>query len=320
MITFSNGHELDFACASGAMAFNGLGWFWEQPFRWLGLLRPKEMTVVAKTVTRRPRKGNLSMLRPWRAVRLLRNQGAVNAIGLTNPGIRHWIAYDYPVAKEHGLSIAASIQVELPNAVDDASYMAKVLSTLDLAYIEVNISCPNTEQGNVAAREVLEAICESAKQPLVAKVSFDQSQDAKLMRMVDSFEKVEAIHAINTVPWSAIYPARTSPLKKYHGLDGGVSGTPIFDHTLKAVKSLSSLSTPVIAGGGIGTIQDVTKLYYAGADGFSIGTLFIRKPWGPNWIINQWRTGQWKTESPAVAHSVGCKEATAGARESRPSV
>jgi len=298
VITFSNGHQLDFACASGALAFNGLGWPWEQPFRWAGLLRPNEMTVVAKTVTHLPRKGNLSLWRPWRAVSLIPH-GAVNAVGLTNSGIKAWVEREYPVAKKHGLSIAASIQPEYPDAALQVRYMATKLYTLELAYIEVNISCPNVRHTDpiVYAKQVLESLSESAKQPLVVKVSYAQSQNVDFMRMIDGFDKVEAIHAINTIPWSVLYPNRTSPLKKYYGFEGGVSGQPIFEYTQQTVKHLSSfLKTPIIAGGGIGNIQHVSALQQAGASAFSIGTLFLRQPWKPNTIIRQWRKANSKNQ------------------------
>lgn len=44
MINLSNGNEVDFLCASGSLGFCGDGWWWEQPLRWVGMLRPHEFT------------------------------------------------------------------------------------------------------------------------------------------------------------------------------------------------------------------------------------------------------------------------------------
>jgi hypothetical protein len=45
--------------ASGALAFDGKGWPWERPLVWLGLIKPELFTVVIKSLTRNPRRGNL---------------------------------------------------------------------------------------------------------------------------------------------------------------------------------------------------------------------------------------------------------------------
>ena len=71
MLTLSNGHSFTFMAASGALAFDGEGWPWEQPLRCLGLLDPSLFTIVTKTLTRHPRKGNLRWYNPFRVVRPL---------------------------------------------------------------------------------------------------------------------------------------------------------------------------------------------------------------------------------------------------------
>ena len=95
MITLSNGHRFEYMAASGALAFDGKGWPWERPLVWSGLIRPELFTVVIKTLTRQPRKGNLRWWKPWTCTRLIPG-GAVNKIGLTNPGIEWWCAHVGP--------------------------------------------------------------------------------------------------------------------------------------------------------------------------------------------------------------------------------
>jgi len=90
MITFSNGYKFEYMVASGALGFDGKGYLHEWPLRWIGLIDPSLFTVVAKTVTYKPRKGNLRLYKPWGCIRLLPN-GVVNAVGLTNKGIRWWL-------------------------------------------------------------------------------------------------------------------------------------------------------------------------------------------------------------------------------------
>src|SRR3989338_3182405 len=91
MITLSSGHSFQFMAASGALAFDGRGWPWEWPLRWLGFLDPTLFTIVTKTLTRRPRPGNLRWSHPWSVVKPIGPLGIVNAIGLTNKGIEWWL-------------------------------------------------------------------------------------------------------------------------------------------------------------------------------------------------------------------------------------
>lgn len=290
MIKFSNGHELTFANGSGALAFNGKGWWWEQPFRWLGILDPKDFTVVAKTVTLEPRKGNLSLWHPWTCVSTLRKNnlnGATNAVGLTNPGIRSWIDNDYHVAKKNGYNLVASIW---PEDEMQANTMTWLLADLDLCYIEINVSCPNTEHepDHSSVWKICEAVSRECKTPIVLKLAQKQITPEVISNTHDC---VEAYHAINTIPWDDIFPNEKSPIQHYsHKLKGGVSGQLIHNEAIDSVIKLRSLTDrPIIGGGGIYSLKDVSNFKQAGANAFSIGTLFMTKPWMPNKIVKAYK-------------------------------
>lgn len=93
MIRFSNGHQFEYMTASGALKFDGLGYWWEKPFVWAGLMRLELFTIVLRTLTLEPRPypvSNLSWVRPWTwlpwssrsCVQFLPNESAVNKVGL----------------------------------------------------------------------------------------------------------------------------------------------------------------------------------------------------------------------------------------------
>lgn len=288
MIRLSNGHEFTFACGSGALAFDGRGWWWEHPLRWLGILNPKAFTVVAKTVTWEPKKGNLSLLTPWTCVRPVSSAdgkkiGATNAVGLTNPGIQAWVNDYYPTAKRKGYDIAASVK---PDTVQQAKWMAEWLHNLDLKYIEVNLSCPNVHKVSDDIPEMLRMLTLSLH-PVVLKLSLDQV-NGDFIRQVDKF--VDGYHGINTVEWKTIFPDKKSPIEHYpHSLKGGVSGQFITDLAVEAVAKLRMMTEkPIIGGGGIFDLDDVLRFEEAGASAFSIGTCFMLKPWRPNRIVKQY--------------------------------
>ncbi|CUU09593.1 MAG: HisA/HisF-related TIM barrel protein [Fimbriimonadales bacterium] len=282
MITLSNGERLEFLTGSGALGFDGRGWWWEYPLRWLGILNPHDFAIVVKTLTLKPRRGNLRWYAPWRCVRLIPG-GTVNAVGLTNPGVDWWIRTCYPRMKRMRLQIVVSVFAE--NAAEAQAFAGK-LKPLEIAAIELNASCPNVPHESAVAhvRALAEALAESGH-PLIVKVGYDQPY-TEIARAVEGV--AEAIHAINAVPWRMVFPDKPSPLANLGG--GGVSGEPIRPMVREAIRRLRETThLPLIAGGGIYTLQDLEELWALGARAFSIGTLFLRAPWMPNRLVRQWR-------------------------------
>ena len=283
MLKMSNGFEFDFCCGSGAVAFDGRGWPWEWPLRWMGLLDPTQLVVVAKTVTVLPRPGNLRWWKPWTCVWFAAN-GFVNAVGLTNKGLDWWIRQPYRMAHRMGYKLAASVW---PMSAEDSEIFVTKLNPLSLRYVELNLSCPNTTDHLAAAQELLSPFARLGH-PLVLKVSHAQAMDPAFLKMLHS---VEAVHAINTIPWAVIFGEKPSPVRKGTGVDGGVSGPPIKSYALEAVRHIKQIlpTMPVIGGGGIENVEDVDEFRLAGADAFSIASCFLKKPWHPRSIISAYR-------------------------------
>lgn len=292
MITLSNGFRFEIVVASGALGFDGLGWFWEWPLRWMGLLRPQDFdAVIAKTVTVVPRNGNLSLWHPWTCVRWLGGDSAVNAVGLTNPGIFLWSTWYRKHRECMMVKLAASVQAE---NVSEARILAVHLSMLELPFVEVNLSCPNVNDSRdlMVARDVVRCLHDEQSHPLIVKLSYDQSQCESLILALAPY--IEAFDVINTVPWERIYSSVQSPIEHYvHGRKGGVSGRLIHDMAVRAVRAVRRLSgvtdCPIIGGGGIFGVEDIHDFRIAGASAFSLGSVFLRYPWRPNRIVKQWQ-------------------------------
>ncbi len=278
MIRLSNGHEFTFQCASGALGFDGLGYWWEHPLRWLGIIDPTQFTVVSKSVTVDPKKGNLAWWHPWTCVRLL-PRGVVNNVGQSNPGVEYWAEKHYPRAKNLGYKIAASVDA---STWEDGFTLGIFLCDLDLAFIELNVSCPNTVQ-KACIVKIARGIKEAApKHPIILKISYNQAFDLDLMNSINEEPSIEGIHAINSVPWKQVFPHKTCPIQK-----GGVSGECIHDMARQAVRSVFNLTQkPVIAGGGIYTRENIKNFKKDGASAFSLGTVFLKYPWRAREIIS----------------------------------
>ncbi len=274
MIVLSNGHSFEYMAASGALAYDGRGWPWEWPFRWVKLLEPQLFTIVTKTLTYLPRVGNLRWSHPWSCVKLLKS-GVVNAIGLTNPGYRWWINQIAPHYNKK-YSLIVSITEDDPQKLLE---MVRAFEKIPIQGLELNASCPNTHQElHQNVEKVVESVKlmkQSSPHPILLKLSVNQDY-LMIAKKTESF--AEAL-SINSVPWSYAFPEQESPLKAFGG--GGVSGKTAQIYTWKMVKELSSaVKTPVI-GPSIWEYEDMQKVRNLGAQAVSFGSVFMRYPWRP---------------------------------------
>jgi len=150
-IKLSNGHVFTYLVASGALKYDGSGWWFEKYFMrffnlWNGLIDPRLFTVIGKSITREPKKGNLKWtdMFGFGCVRHIKD-GVVNAVGLTNPGFDWWMKDVAPRVK----SLPWKLIMSLYGTPEELAQMAKVLeeSKCGIVAIEVNVSCPNTHDG-----------------------------------------------------------------------------------------------------------------------------------------------------------------------------
>lgn len=75
MIKLSNGYELEFLAASGALGFDGKGYWWEYPLKLLNLFDISLFAHITKTLTYLPEKGNCKRFNPFSCVKFLDNGG-----------------------------------------------------------------------------------------------------------------------------------------------------------------------------------------------------------------------------------------------------
>jgi dihydroorotate dehydrogenase (NAD+) catalytic subunit len=270
--------------ASGALAYDGRGWPWEKPLKWLGLLDPRLFTNVTKTLTRSPREGNLRWSHPWSVVRSLTGGGVVNAIGLTNPGIDWWGEAVAPKIPDD-MHLVASIEAR--DELETAE-MIQLLEGQRIRAIELNLSCPNTKDHAHRTTEKIVGIARHAARlsflPLIAKLSYTQDYLA-VAREISKESRVEAF-AINSVPWAAIFPDHPSPLEKFGG--GGVSGRIIQGYTWKMVEELAIATSVPVIGPSVWDYEDIQRVTDKGAKAVSFGSVFVRHPWRPTRFVRRW--------------------------------
>src|SRR5437762_2962482 len=125
--------------------------------------------IIPKTVTRQARIGNP----PPRTIETA--SGMLNAIGLDNDGIDHFIEHHLPYLRTLPTAIIANIAGE---AADDFIAMAEQIGREPgLAALELNLSCPNVAGGidfatdPALTRRVVEGVRRVCPLPLIAKLT-----------------------------------------------------------------------------------------------------------------------------------------------------
>ncbi len=286
MITLSNNHSFEYMVASGALAFDGLGWPWERPLVALGLIKPELFTTVIKTLTRNPRPGNLRWWKPWSCIRLIRG-GSVNKVGLTNPGVDWWCENVAPGLDFNKYHLVGSIFGDK----DELLQLTWKLSVFNLVAIEVNPSCPNTGHAHQSSEYIVDsirALKAHTMLPIIVKVSADQDY----LSIAKSLEGVVEAISLNSVPWKTAFPnGERSPLwrleNKVGGGSGGVSGKPAQPFNWQAVRDLSRNTSIPVIGPSIMEYDDMRKVRSVGARAVSFGAIHIRTPWKPTKFVKR---------------------------------
>lgn len=280
MIRLSNGHTFEYMAASGSLGIRGKGWLWEQPLSWVGLLDPSLFTVVGKTLTLPPNRGNLRWYNPFSCIRFIPD-GVVNAVALTNLGLNWWCRKVGPKVDSAKAPLVCSIFGEPYELAE----MATILNDYDLVAVEIDASCPTTKSDILRNTKKVIASCEAVKQnsrhPSILKLSAVHE-----IGLIVPFIRglVEAI-SINSVPWEIVFPDQVSPLAHLGG--GGVSGKVAQPFTWKIVERIAALTEIPVIGPSVWDFEDLAKVRLLGAKAIGFGSIFLRYPWRPTLFVRR---------------------------------
>ena len=231
--------------------------------------------LVTKTITPQPRGGNA----PQRIIET--PAGMLNSIGLQNPGLEDFIddKWDFLAGLD------AQIVVNIAGfAVDEFALMAERLEALaGIAALEVNISCPNVEEGGDSfanrpetAAAVIAAVRAMTRRPIIAKLSPNVTDITAIACAVVE-AGADAVSLINTLIGMAIDIDRRKPV--LGNTTGGLSGPAIKPVALAMVwKVAQAVAVPVMGIGGISSAQDALEFIVAGASAVQVGTASFANP------------------------------------------
>ena len=224
--------------------------------------------VVTKSIGLNPRKGHPG------PVLTTSHGGLINAVGLTNPGIDAF-KDEMELLKDKKVPVVLSI---FGNTVEEVSEVARKAVQLKPDAIELNLSCPHAEIGQIShnpdlTHKYVSAVKDVVECQVFAKLTPNTSDFVAVGRAAEE-AGADAVVAINTLRGMKIDIYQMLPVLGHKV--GGLSGPPIFPVAVRCVYELSqALTIPIIGVGGVSTWEDAVEMHLAGADAIQVGTALI---------------------------------------------
>lgn len=240
--------------------------------------------VVLKSTTKHARKGNEDP-----KYYPLKN-GALNAIGLKNPGVDSVVADKLPALRKFSTPVIGSVAGETE---DEFVEVAVKLSESDvISALEINLSCPNVKEGGLtfgvdpeSVKRITEKIKKTVTVPVYVKLTPNVTNIVEIAQAAEA-GGADGLSLINTVLSMQFDVKSRKPV--LGNITGGLSGEAIFPIALRMIYQVSqAVSIPLIGIGGIQTTDDVIQMFLAGASAVAIGTATYNNPVVMNDIINQ---------------------------------
>ena len=230
--------------------------------------------VSTKGLTLEPRLGNS-------VPRIAESRGVIlNAVGLQNPGVEHFIANDLDWLKSTGTAVIANVAGK---TLDDYKNICEKLDgRVDM--VELNISCPNVKSGGMAfgiKPETVEEVTRYAKSglkktPLMVKLSPNVESIANNALAAER-GGADCVSLINTLTGMAIDIERRKPIIANN--TGGVSGAGVKPIAVRMVyEAAQAVKIPVVGMGGITCAEDAIEFLMAGATAVQVGTANFTDP------------------------------------------
>ncbi|MCI9446813.1 MAG: dihydroorotate dehydrogenase [Lachnospiraceae bacterium] len=206
--------------------------------------------------------------------------GMLNAVGLQNPGIDVFVERDVPFLAKYDTRIIVNV---CGRTTEDYCEVAERLASQPVDMLEINISCPNVEEGGIAfgqnadsVEAITKAVKKHAKQPIIMKLSPNVTDIAEMAKAAEA-GGADALSLINTITGMKIdIHSRKFALANK---TGGLSGPAIHPVAVRMVyQAAQAVKIPIIGMGGIMTAEDAIELILAGASAVAVGTANFRNP------------------------------------------
>ena len=235
---------------------------------------------ITKSITLAPREGNATP----RIVET--DSGMLNAIGWANIGLDKFIEEKLPVIEKLTVPVFVNVAGQ---TIDEYVAVAERLASHDaIAGFELNISCPNVEQGGISfgtkpeqVKDVTSAVKNAAgAKVLMVKLSPNVT-DISVVAQAAIQAGADALSLVNTFTAMVIDIETRKPVLANR--TGGLSGPAIKPIAVYLVNKVYNELTkkhgiPILGMGGIRTASDAIEFLIAGASAVGIGTANFIEP------------------------------------------
>lgn len=224
--------------------------------------------IVTKGTSLKLRPGN----KPPRVCEV--SGGMLNAIGLQNPGVEYFAKNDLPWLRKFDTKIIVNA---CGSTIEEYVELCKILNTLDIDGVELNLSCPNVKAGCLAfgttyegVKEVTSEVRKVLDKPLIVKLTPNVTDITGPARGAED-AGADGISAINTLLAMKIDINTRRPILANN--TGGLSGPPVKSVAVRCVWQIAqAVKIPVLGLGGIMNGEDAIEFMIAGATAVSIGS------------------------------------------------
>ena len=208
--------------------------------------------------------------------------GMLNAIGIQNPGVDHFITKALPYLPWKDVAVVANLY-----ACDAAEFgeLAGVLAGEEgVAALEVNVSCPNVKEGGIAfgqdpaqIAKVTEAVKKRAGNKHVMVKLSPNVTDISVCARAAAEGGADSLSLINTLSGMAVDIKNRKP--RIANVIAGLSGPAIKPVALRCVhQAVQAVDIPVVGIGGIASAEDALEFILVGASAVQVGTANFLRP------------------------------------------
>lgn len=224
---------------------------------------------VVKGLYYNPREGN----RPPRLVETA--SGLINSIGLQGVGVEAFCREVLPELAGLKTAVIANVCGE---EEDEYARVAEYLSRYKgIAALELNISCPNVQEGGRCPAQdpestfrTIRKVKQACSLPVITKLSPNVT-DITGVALAAEEAGSQTISLVNTFLAMAVDLETSRP--KLGNILGGLSGPAIKPIALRMVFQVAgAVKIPVIGMGGIFTTEDALEFMMVGASAVQVGT------------------------------------------------
>nr|WP_240542315.1 dihydroorotate dehydrogenase [Bifidobacterium felsineum] len=208
----------------------------------------------------------------------------LNAVGLQNPGVDHYLEDDLPKLKKAGAMVIANVA---GHCDDDYMQVVAKLADSDADMLEINVSCPNVTHGGmsvgtdpVALATLMDKLRPMTDKPMIVKLTPNVT-DITVPARAAVEHGADALSMINTVLGMRLNIRTGEPI--IANKTGGVSGPAVLPIGIAAVYRVRTAlpEIPIIGLGGIDSGEKALEYLYAGANAVEVGAAALFDPVAP---------------------------------------